>query len=72
MRDIKFRGRRISDGKWIYGDFFHNRGLAFIAADGTVGNPLATWQDYHVDPETVGQYTWATARDKADQLNPTK
>lgn len=57
MREIKFRGKRLTDGKWIYGDFFRNRGLAFIAADGIVRNPLASWQDYNVDPDTVGQFT---------------
>lgn len=56
-RVIKFRGKRLTDGKWIYGDFFRNRRLAFIAADGIVENPLASWQDYNVDPDTVGQFT---------------
>lgn len=56
-REIKFRGKRLTDGKWIYGDFFRNRRLAFIAADGIVENPLASWQDYNVDPDTVGQFT---------------
>ena len=40
-RTIRFRGKRITDGEWIYGDFFRNRGLAFIAEDGVVENPLA-------------------------------
>lgn len=57
MREIKFRGKRLTDGKWIYGDFFRNRGLSFIAADGIVENPLASWHDYNVDPDTVGQFT---------------
>lgn len=57
MRGIKFRGKRLTDGKWIYGDFFRNRRLAFIAADRIVENPLASWQDYNVDPDTVGQFT---------------
>ena len=56
-REIKFRGKRLTDGQWIYGDFFRNRGLAFIAGDGIVENPLASWQDYNVDPDTVGQFT---------------
>jgi uncharacterized phage protein (TIGR01671 family) len=56
-RAIKFRGKRLGDGKWIYGDFIRNRGLSFIAADEIVDNPLASWQDYNVDANTVGQFT---------------
>lgn len=56
-RTIKFRGKRITDGEWIYGDFFRNRGLAFIAEDCVVENPLASWKDYNVTPDTVGQFT---------------
>ena len=56
-RIVKFRGKRLTDGKWIYGDFFRNRGLAFIAADGIVRNPLASPSDYEVAPDTVGQFT---------------
>ena len=57
MREIKFRGKRLTDGKWIYGDFFRNRRKAFITTDEIVENPLASWQDYNVDPDTVGQFT---------------
>lgn len=57
MRIIKFKGKRETDGEWIYGDFFRNRGLSFIAADGLVENPLANWRDYNVRPETVCQFT---------------
>lgn len=56
-RIVKFRGKRLTDGKWIYGDFFRNRGKAFITTDEIVENPLASWQDYNVDPDTVGQFT---------------
>lgn len=57
MREIKFRGKRLTDGKWIYGDFFHNRGKSFITTDGIVCNSLASPSDYEVDPDTVGQFT---------------
>lgn len=56
-RTIKFRGKRLTDGEWIYGDFFRNRGKSFIASDGVVDNPLASWKDYNVQPDTVGQFT---------------
>lgn len=57
MREIKFRGKRLIDGKWIYGDFFRNREKSFITTDGIVCNPLASPGDYEVDPDTVGQFT---------------
>ena len=55
-REIKFRGKRKTDGEWLYGYYFVNRGLHFIVTDGLApaGN---TFKDYEVDPETVGQYT---------------
>ena len=56
-REIKFRGKRLTDGKWIYGDFFRNRGKSFITTDGIVCNPLASPSDYEVAPSTVGQFT---------------
>lgn len=51
-RDILFRGKRLDNGEWVYGDLMtkypHHKGLAIIE-NGHV---------YHeVDPETVGQYT---------------
>lgn len=54
-REIKFRGRNDRHG-WLTGHYFVNRGVHFIAEDG-IANPLYTWEDYSVDPETVGQYT---------------
>ncbi|MGC6586560.1 YopX family protein [Paenibacillus sp. Dod16] len=54
MRDYKFRGKRIDNGEWVYGDLMTGK------------NPSITWwkpvgeQSYEidcadVDPETVGQ-----------------
>lgn len=54
-REIKFRGRNDKHG-WLTGHYFVNRGVHFIVEDG-IADPLNTWEDYAVDPDTVGQYT---------------
>jgi hypothetical protein len=59
MRDIEFRGKVGTTGKWVFGDLVHNGGYAPILIqtgwieedDGDIGNY------YKVIPETVGQYT---------------
>lgn len=63
MRTIKFRGKRIDNGMWIYGDLMlHQDGDVYI------GDNTRYWTDdgYHnndyeevraVDDETVGQFT---------------
>ena len=63
-REIKFRGRNDRYG-WLTGHYFVNRGVHFIAEDG-IANPLNTWEDYSVDPETVGQYTGLKDRNGKD------
>ena len=64
MREIKFRGKRIDNGEWVYGYYWTNEiGNHFIKAiksknDNFVSNP--TTNDFEVNPETVGQYTGLT------------
>lgn len=48
MREIKFRGKRLDNGKWIYGSLVILNGRCFIFNDECRAE---------VDPSTVGQYT---------------
>ena len=54
-REIKFRGKRIDNGEWVYGDLLQPTEICDIyeisnceSIDGT---------RYEVTPETIGQYT---------------
>lgn len=55
-RKILFRGFNRKNNKWLYGYYVVNKGVHLIVEDG-IANPLNTWEDYAVDPDTVGQYT---------------
>ena len=55
-REILFRGWNKKNKKWLYGYYFVNRGIHFISPDEFV-NPLASYEDYVVEADTVGQYT---------------
>ena len=54
MREIKFRGKRIDTGEWVYG----------YLADESYINDINTvdLSSVEVDPDTVGQYTGLEAR----------
>lgn len=56
MRQILFRGYNLKNQKWLYGYYFVNRGLHFICPEG-FANPLASWEDFVVEEESVGQWT---------------
>ena len=55
-REIKFRGKRIDNGEWVYGDLIHD----FKEEVGIL--PHDNYYQ-HVDPETIGQYTGLKDRD---------
>lgn len=57
-REIKFRGKRIDNGEWVYGDLLQPTEICDIyeianckSIDGT---------RYEVIPETIGQFTRIT------------
>lgn len=56
MRKIKFRGKRISDGTWLFGDLMH------LEKDFKPLIKIMDWstKDIEVNPETVGQFTGLT------------
>ena len=68
MRAIKFRGKEINNGEWVYGDLIlgdcfpkrvwissiHDRERLRSIDSGT---KKAIFRAYEVDPETVGQFT---------------
>ena len=55
VRRIVFRGYNLKNKKWLYGYYIVNRGKHFIAEEG-LQPPGMTWEDFEVDPESVGQY----------------
>ena len=63
MRVIKFRGKRIDNGEWVYGGYHTDGRDHFIAVkrDG-----LFHVQLFQVHPETVGQFTGLMDKDGAD------
>lgn len=69
-RTIKFRGKRIDNGEWVYGDLLHIAGgcLIYFGSDTETESPdiqsgskvaveLHKDEIAVVDPDTVGQFT---------------
>lgn len=57
MREIIFRGKRIDNGEWVYGDLV--RSYLKIGGNACITD-FAKGIVYGVDNETVGQYTGLT------------
>ena len=54
-RENKFKGKRLSDGEWVYGDLLHNVDCVKIREWEADVNQIA--KSYVVDENTIGQYT---------------
>jgi len=65
MREIRFRGKRLSDGKWVYGSY---QADVLCLGKHTIiyGDLEGFYCEDEVDPETVGQYTGLKDRDGQD------
>ena len=62
MREILFRGKRVDNGEWVYGDIIHRRYYknTDVVVIRTEDSGFDNYSDYEVDPDTVGQYTGLT------------
>lgn len=63
MRDIKFRGKRLDNGGWVYGDFTRRKSRYAPQLDTTYGisDEFGTFRA--VDQSTVGQFTGLCDKD---------
>lgn len=66
MREIKFRGKRVNNGEWVYGYFYsyvrddNRKPEHCILQD--ISSLASDFKINYVDPSTVGQYTGRTAQ----------
>lgn len=70
-REIKFRGKRIDNGEWVYGSYTsmreNNRNNPFCQVEPKIFHRIWQWEagdwnmggyaNYEVIPETIGQFT---------------
>ena len=67
MREILFRGKRVDNGEWVFGNLIEDKWgddnsntVYAILQDRVAPEIAALWTPVKVAPETVGQYTGLT------------
>lgn len=64
MREIKFRGKELGTGQWVYGNLVKLAdGQVCIIPQNIIGDSIP---QYSVDPKTVGQCTGLQDRNEVD------
>lgn len=58
-REIKFRGKRVDNGEWIYGYLVQGEKIdsVIMTGDYHANSGVDAFEHYEVIPETVGQFT---------------
>lgn len=56
-REIKFRGKRIDSGEWVYGYYWQNDDISAPDITHHIMTDLFPQINFSVDHATVGQYT---------------
>lgn len=57
MRTIKYRGKRLDNGEWVYGYLFKLNHTELEGKIYIIPDFASAVYYYEVDPETIGQYT---------------
>lgn len=67
MREILFRGKRVDNGEWVFGNFIEDKWgddngntIYAILQDRVAPDIAELWTPVRVIPETVGEYTGLT------------
>ena len=72
MREIKFRGKKVENGEWVYGDLIHEPWGTFIqyreGEPQEFGSYSLPRHKTKVDPKTVGQFTGLYDSTKWEEL----